>query len=364
MTEKETPLTGVHELLGARMGAFAGYRMPFFYLEGSLKEHQWVRTKAGLFDVSHMGQVYIQGRGAAEYLERLTPSSFRSKAPGRATYTVLTNEEGGIVDDLIVARLDERTFYAVINAGRKIKDIDWLKYHLPEGVSVTNLDSRALIALQGPAAERALIDALGYDVTDLSYMRLVEFGDIFVSRTGYTGEDGFELSIPEEKAEEIWYQLMLHDDVKPAGLVARDTLRLEMGYPLYGHDIDDVTSPVEAGLAWIVSRGNTGFIGAGRVLRELEEGAVRQRVGVRLLGKGVAREGCALLDKQGMRVGTLTSGGFSPELKSSIGMGYVDPQAAKPGTKVFVDIRGAGVEAVVVELPFVRSRTKPPQKAA
>ncbi len=362
---KKTQLYDSHRLLAAKMGHFAGYEMPLNYLEGAIKEHQWTRSKVGMFDVSHMGQVYLQGEGAAAYLEKLTPSAFQSMKPGRARYTVLTNAEGGIIDDLIVSRLDEKTFYLVINANRKVKDLDWIKYHLPSDVKLSLLDSRALIALQGGAAEQILSKIIDVDMSDMAYMRVIEPGDILVSRLGYTGEDGFELSVPGEKAEEYWMWLLAHDDVKPCGLIARDSLRLEMGYPLYGNDIDDVTSPVEAGLDWIISRKSTGFFGADRILRELEEGVVRKRVGIRVEGQGIARAGTVIRTSEGLRVGSVTSGGYSPTLKVSIGQGYVDPDMAVPGKQVSVEIREKDIPSVICEMPFITPKTKSmKQKAA
>ncbi len=360
---KTTALHEAHQALGAKMGAFEGYDMPFFYGEGVIREHEWVRNHAGLFDVSHMGQIVIEGPGAAAFLERITPSAFQSKKPGRAQYTVLTNEEGGIIDDLIVTRLSEDQFYAVINAGCKDKDIAWIRQSLPDNLTFTDLEDRAMIALQGPQAEDVLRDTLNIDTSTLPYMWIMENqtageADLFVSRLGYTGEDGFELSVPADKAQEIWGKLMSHDEVKPIGLAARDSLRLEMGYSLYGHDIDESTSPVEANLAWIIGKNNTGFIGAERILRERKEGPVRRRVGVKLLGKGVARGGAEIRNVDDQKVGELTSGGFSPTLKESIGQGYVESSLANIGEKVFVTVRGRNIEAEISAMPFILPKTK------
>lgn len=366
---KTTPLHEAHKTMNAKMGEFAGYDMPLYYDAGVIAEHEWVRTQAGLFDVSHMGQVVIEGPGAAEYFERLTPSSFGKKKPGRAQYTVLTNEGGGIIDDLIVTRLSEDKFFAVINAGCKDKDIAWMKQNLPGNLALEYYEDRALIALQGPGAKKVLCDTMQCDVSDLPYMHLMEAEallgtKIFVSRLGYTGEDGFELSVPARKAQDAWEALINHPEVKPIGLAARDSLRLEMGYPLYGHDIDAETSPVEADLSWVIGKDNEDFIGAERVLKERAEGPQRKRIGVKLLEKGIAREGAEIRDAEDRKVGQLTSGGFSPVLQGGIGQGYIESALANVGEKVFVNVRGRNIAAEVEAMPFVPAKTKSMKKQA
>ena len=366
---RTTPLHAAHGMLGARMGEFAGYDMPLFYKDGVIKEHEWVRRHCGIFDVSHMGQLVIEGPGAAEFLESITPSSFRNKKPGRAQYTVLTNAEGGIVDDLIVTRLSDKEFFVVINAGCKDKDIAWIKKHLPLNLSMHVMKDHALIAVQGPWSERVLHEVLEFESGDLPYMHLVRgqtrYGTpIFISRLGYTGEDGFEISVPNTEAAELWDSLLQHSEVRPIGLAARDSLRLEMGYPLYGHDIDDTTSPVEADIAWIIGKDNTQFTGHHRVLKEMKDGPARKRVGIRLLDQGVAREGAEIRDQADKKIGVLTSGGFSPSLKQSIGMGYVETTQATPGTKIFVNVRGRNIAAEITALPFMAAKTKSMKKAA
>ena len=340
--------------------------MPIQYPEGVMAEHNWTRENAGLFDVSHMGQITLEGEGVTEFLQLLTPSTFSSK-PNIAKYTVLMNEDGGIIDDLIVTRLSDNKFFAVINAGCKDKDIAWIKGNLPSGIVMTHLEARALIAIQGPKAEQALKEALDIDASDLNYMRYMEHKDFFISRLGYTGEDGFEISVPEARAEAIWHKLLSHKDVKPVGLAARDSLRLEMGYPLYGHDIDATTSPVEADLTWVMGkRSNVTFIGHERVLQELEKGAERQRVGIQITGRGVAREGAEIYAEDGVTlIGSLTSGGFAPTLQAAIGQGYVSPKYANPGEPVLVRVRGRDIEAEIAAMPFVQPSTKKtPSKAA
>jgi len=359
---KTTPLHAAHAALKAKTGPFAGYEMPLYYPEGVMKEHEWTRAHAGLFDVSHMGQVILEGPGAAQFWERVTPSAFTKTKIGRAKYTVLTNEAGGILDDLIVTRLDDEKFYVVLNAGRKDEDLKWIKSHLPPSLSLIYEEDKALIALQGQAAVKVMFDEFGVDLKDMEYMtgRYVDLHGVkgFVSRLGYTGEDGFELSVPGSGAAKIWDGLLTHDDVKPIGLAARDSLRLEMGYCLYGHDIDETTTPVEAGLRWVIGKENKDFIGASVVRAQMEDGPARKRVGVRLLDKGVAREGTVLRNEAGDEIGTLTSGGFSPTLKISVGQGYVDAVHAASGTKILADVRGRMIAAEICAMPFMQAKTK------
>ncbi len=360
---KQTPLHSVHAAINAQMAEFAGYDMPIQYKDGVLKEHNWTREQAGLFDVSHMGQITLEGEGVTEFLQKLTPSTF-SATNNIAKYTVLMNEEGGIIDDLIVTRLSENKFFAVINAGCKDKDIAWIKQNLPEGITLTDFDDRALIALQGPKAESALKEALGIDTSDLNYMRYTESGDYFISRLGYTGEDGFEISMPNDQAVDVWNKLVELEAVAPVGLAARDSLRLEMGYPLYGHDIDATTSPVEADISWVMGKKqNTTFIGADRVINEVENGTARKRVGIKLTGRGVAREGAEIFATDGTtQLGVLTSGGFAPTLQAAIGQGYVS--AGNIGDAVIVRVRGRDIEAEIADMPFVKASTKKTIKKA
>ena len=366
---KQTPLHAAHLTLKAQMAEFAGYDMPIQYPDGVMAEHNWTRENAGLFDVSHMGQITLEGEGVVAFLEKLTPSTFSTLKENVAKYSVLMNEEGGMIDDLIVTRLGETKFFAVVNGACKDKDLAWLQKNQPQDVMITHHENRALIALQGPKSENALREALGIKTDDLNYMRYMEHKDFFISRLGYTGEDGFEISLPAERAEALWHKLLAHKDVKPVGLAARDSLRLEMGYPLYGHDIDATTSPVEADSTWIMGqrkneRQNTNFIGAARVIDELKNGASRKRVGIRLTGKGVAREGAEVFDEAGEKqIGVLTSGGFSPTLKTAIGQAYVETSAANAGTKINIRVRGRNIEAEITDMPFVAAKTKKNPKA-
>jgi aminomethyltransferase len=359
---QKTPLYQEHVSAPAKMCPFAGYDMPIQYPTGVIQEHEWTRSQAGAFDVSHMGQAIVSGEKAAEFFSRITPSSFLKTPAGMAKYTVLTNEKGGIVDDLIITRLDEQKFFVVFNAARKDVDIAWMKKNLPQGVTFTELADNALIALQGPCAEEALTKEFpSAELFDLPYMRLKEANwkgaPVFISRLGYTGEDGFEISIPAAKAVEFWRSLLANPLVKPVGLAARDSLRLEMGYPLYGHDLDENTSPIEAGLNWIISKNHSGFIGADAVLKQLTSGISRLRVGVKLLESGIAREG-SLLFANGRQIGTLTSGGFSPSLKAAIGQGYVESKFASIGQPVEVEVRGRKIKAEIAGLSFVPAKTK------
>lgn len=355
---KTTPLHAKHLELKAKMAEFAGYDMPIQYESGVLTEHNWTRENCGLFDVSHMGQIWIEGANAAALWEKLTPSAISKLGAGVAKYTVLTNEQGGIIDDLIVTRLADDKFFAVINAGCKDKDIAWIQMNLPENVTFTHLDDRALIAVQGPKAENVLRESLGIDAANLGYMRYMEFGPCWISRLGYTGEDGFEISMPKDHAPIAWNKLLQHQDVKPVGLAARDSLRLEMGYPLYGHDINADTTPLEADLGWVMGKDRTGYIGADKI-RE----PTRRRLGIKLTGKGIAREGAEIFSKNGQKLGDLTSGGFSPTLNEAIGQGYVDIRHAKIGDEVLVRVRGRDIEAVIAPLPFVKPKTKAATKA-
>lgn len=366
---KQTPLNDIHVALDAQMAEFAGYNMPIQYPTGVMVEHNWTRDNCGLFDVSHMGQITLEGDNVDAFLEKLTPSKISALKDNVAKYTVFTNEDGGMIDDLIVTRLSDNKFFAVINAGCKDKDIEWIKSHLPDNITLTHFEERALIAIQGPKTENVVRSVLGLDLSTQGYMRYSEadsdYGLLFISRLGYTGEDGFELSVPHERAAALWDALAAHTDVKPVGLAARDSLRLEMGYPLYGHDIDATTSPIEADIAWIMGKmTNTGFIGAERVMNEAQNGASRKRVGIKITGRGVAREGAEIYSKEGAKIGELTSGGFSPTLQAAIGQGYIDTEFAQDGTEVIVRVRSREIEAVIAPMPFVKARTKQANKKA
>lgn len=365
---KKTPLYQEHINLQAKMAPFAGYDMPIQYPQGVIKEHEWTRASAGLFDVSHMGQALVQGEKAAEFFSRLTPSSFLKTPHSMAKYTVLTNEKGGIIDDLIITRMGDNKFFVVFNAGRKEVDIDWMKKNLPAGVSFEELSGHALVALQGPKAESALMKEIpGADLGNLGYMRMMEASwkgtPVFISRLGYTGEDGFEISVPAGKAGAFWNALLSNPDVQPVGLAARDSLRLEMGYPLYGHDLNENITPVEAAIGWVISKDHKEFIGAENVLAQLASGSGIKRIGVKLEGSGIAREGAEIYAGS-EKIGHLTSGGFSPSLKCAIGQGYVKSAFAKEGQKVEVEVRGKRIPASLCSFVFMQAKTKKPLKKA
>lgn len=358
---KQTPLHAAHLNLKAQMAEFAGYDMPIQYKDGVMFEHNWTREHAGIFDVSHMGQITIEGETACDFLEKLTPSTFSNLKENVAKYTVLMNENGGMIDDLIVTKLSDTKFFIVVNGACKDKDIKWMQQHLPQGVMMIHYENRALIALQGPESESVLREALNIETSDLYYMRFMNYKDLFISRLGYTGEDGFEISLPAERADAVWHKLLAHKQVKTIGLAARDSLRLDMGYPLYGHDIDDRTSPVEADSTWIMgkNRENKTFIGSKRVLDELENRAPRKRVGIKITGRGIAREGAEVFDATGTKqIGVLTSGGFSPTLKFAIGQAYIKTDHATQGSPVIVRVRGRDIEAEITNMPFLKAKTK------
>ena len=368
---KHTPLYDAHLAAGGKMVEFAGYAMAVQYGMGLAKEHLWVRENAGLFDVSHMGQAVLEGEGAAEFLSFITPSPFLLTPNGNAKYTVLPNANGGIIDDLIVTRISETKFSLVFNGSRKQVDMNWVTSHLPDGLTLTLHDDRALLALQGPKAEKILSQLVSSSIADQDYMsyREAELKDgtpVQIFRLGYTGEDGFEISIHEDKATAFWNSLVAFDEVEPAGLGARDTLRLEMGYPLYGNDLNEETSPVEADISWIVSKKNNEFMGAKRIINERANGTKVKRVGIKLTERGVARGDTPIVNAAGESLGTLTSGGFSPTLNEAIGQGYVKSEFTELGTKLFVEVRGKKIAAEVTGLTFVKAKTKTkkPKQAA
>ncbi len=360
-----TPLYARHIALGGRMVDFAGYALPVNYGKGVLAEHLFTREKAGLFDVSHMGQAILSGPDAARRLESLVPGDIQALASGRIRYTQFTNDAGGILDDLMVTRLAANAagekLFLVVNAACKQADFAHLRAKLPD-LRLEVLEDHALIALQGPAAAAALerhvpgVSGLGFMAQNFFSWR---GGEIGVSRSGYTGEDGFEISLAPEAARSLADQLLLENDVEPIGLGARDSLRLEAGLCLYGHDIDTTTSPIEAGLVWSISkrrREQGGFPGAARLQKELAEGLTRQRVGLAPDGKAPAREGAEITDAEGAVIGKVTSGGFAPSLGRPVAMGYVPPEFAHEGTSVNLIVRGKALPARVVPLPFVPTR--------
>ena len=354
------PLDGWHRACGARMVEFAGYSMPIQY-EGIIAEHRWTRSSAGLFDVSHMGQLIVAGADAEKGLEGLLPADLAVLKEGRLRYSLLLNDEGGIVDDLMATRRGDH-FYVVVNGATKEGDIAYLEERLPRGVVLDHMKEQALLALQGPKAVDALA-RLAPGVEQLGFMTGGSFtldgGAVWISRSGYTGEDGFEISIPASRGTAVAELLAAQAEVKPIGLGARDSLRLEAGLPLYGHDLDADTTPVEADLGFAISkrrRAEGGFAGWPRILREIEEGPVRRRVGLTVEGRQPVREGAAVVDSDGDEVGKVTSGGFSPMLEAPIAMAYVPAASAEPGSEIRLVQRGKVFQAKVAPMPFVPHR--------
>ncbi|MBY6241858.1 glycine cleavage system aminomethyltransferase GcvT [Methylosinus sp. Sm6] len=358
-----TPLDALHRRLGARMAPFAGYSLPLHYPSGVIAEHLHTREKASLFDVSHMGQALLTGRGAARLLETLVPADLESLTPGRTRYTQLLAEDGGILDDLMATRLPgrEERLLLVVNAAAKEQDFALLGQELPQ-LSLTVLAGRALLALQGPRAASVLSRILP-GVEEAPFMGWVateyDGASAFVSRSGYTGEDGFEISIPGHLATGLFERLLAHEDVAPAGLAARDSLRLEAGLCLYGHDIDATTDPVEAGLLWSIGkrrREEGGFPGFARIRAAIDNGPARRRVGLLPQSKAPLRDGAILTAPDGRVVGGVTSGGYSPCLSRPIAMGYAESAFAAPGVRLASELRGKPVEVEVAALPFVPHR--------
>ena len=358
----ETPLAGLHRRLGGRMVPFAGYAMPVHYPAGIMAEHLACRAGAALFDVSHMGQAELRGEGAAAALEALTPADVRGLKPGRQRYALLTTMAGGIFDDLMVANLGDRLFL-VVNAARKEEDFALVEAALPAGVTLRRLPDRALLAFQGPAAAAA-IAPLAPDLAALPFMGVAEARvvgvPVLASRSGYTGEDGFEISAPADEAERLAEALLALPGAAPAGLGARDSLRLEAGLCLYGHDIDETTSPVEAALTWTIGkrrRTEWNFPGAERVRAELSEGPPRLRVGLKPEGRQPARAHTPIhAPEGGAALGEVTSGGFGPSLGGPMAMGYVARSHAADGTSLELMVRGRALPARVVPLPFAPHR--------
>jgi len=358
---KTTPLNAAHRALGARMVGFGGYDMPVQY-EGVLAEHRWTREHAGLFDVSHMGQAKITGEDAVAQFERFVPGDYQALKAGKQKYSLLLNEQGGVLDDLMAGKPDHDGLYVVVNAGNKDADFAFLNQHLSGDAKLTVLDDRALLAIQGPEAAEVMA-AHEPVLADMGFMdcaRLMLFGvDCFVSRSGYTGEDGYEISVPNADAERVWNDILKDARVKPIGLGARDSLRLEAGLPLHGHDIDTGTTPVEAALTFALSRSRkerADFNGAATINDQLAGGTDRVRVGLHVKEGAPAREGAEIADADGTVIGTVTSGGPSPTLGRNIAMGYVPPSHAELGTALKVVVRGRPAAAEVVAMPFVAQR--------
>lgn len=369
---KRTPLHPLHVELGARMVGFAGYDMPVQFPEGIMAEHSQTRSSAGLFDVSHMGQVILSGASFADIaaaFENIVPMDVAGLGEGRQRYGLFLNEDGGVLDDLMFANRGDH-LYVVVNAACKEADIARMKAALEPGITVTEVTDRGLLALQGPEAQ-AVLESLNASVIDMAFMDvatvMLDGVECWVSRSGYTGEDGYEISVPNRHAEALARVLLSHDAVAPIGLGARDSLRLEAGLCLYGHDIDETTLPAEAGLTWAIQKTRRadgaragGFPGADAVLAQIAAGPARKRVGLRPEGRAPMREGVALfaLSEGGEQVGTITSGGFGPTIGGPVAMGYLPTELAAPDTTVFGELRGKRLPLKVTKLPFVAANFK------
>jgi len=361
-----TPLYDLHLELGAKMVPFAGYAMPVQYPLGVLKEHLHTRAQAGLFDVSHMGQVKLIGKGAAAALERLVPVDIIDLPAGQQRYALFTDENGGILDDLMVSNFGDDVLYVVVNAACKEQDIAHLRRHLSAHCDVVELADRALLALQGPAAATVLA-RLAPAAAELTFMQnaQLELAGIacYVSRSGYTGEDGYEISVPAADASALARRLLAEAEVEAIGLGARDSLRLEAGLCLYGHDIDTGTTPIEGSLLWALSKNRRpggeragGYPGADVVARQLADGVAKKRVGFIVKDKVPVREGAEITDENGTVIGQVTSGGFGPSFAGPVGMGYIATEHAAVGTPLFATVRGKPVAIEVAKTPFVPQR--------
>jgi aminomethyltransferase len=364
MELKRTALTHIHEQLGAKMVPFAGYLMPVRY-SSDMEEHKTVREGVGVFDVSHMGEFMVSGPGAESLIQLVTSNDVSRLVDGQAQYSCLPNEEGGIVDDLIVYRFHAEKYMLVVNASNIEKDWNWIQKYAEgrEGVNMENIsDQISLFAVQGPKATEVLQQLTD---TDLSGIKFYHFSqgtfagvdDVIISGTGYTGAGGFELYVPNAVAEEVWRKIFEAGapyGIKPIGLGARDTLRLEMGFCLYGNDIDETTSPLEARLGWITKL-NTGFVNADNLKKQKEAGISRQLSGFKMIDKGIPRQGYEIVDAEGNPIGHVTSGSMSPSLGYGIGMGYLDKAYTAPGTDIYVAVRNRRLKAEVVKMPFYQA---------
>ncbi|MBU6474499.1 MAG: glycine cleavage system aminomethyltransferase GcvT [Alphaproteobacteria bacterium] len=362
----KTPLWELHKALGGKMVPFAGYDMPVQYDGmGVLKEHLHTRRRAGLFDVSHMGQALLTAKeDPALALEKIVPGSMTGLEPEKQRYTLLLNDKGGILDDLMVTRWDDKTLFLVVNAACKEKDFNYIRKTIGKDVKLDYLADRALLALQGPEAEKVLARLFPL-VAAMKFMTttkvVYEGAELFISRSGYTGEDGFEISVPAAMAERFAKQLLEHEEVKMIGLGARDSLRLEAGLCLYGHELDETVTPVEANLKWVIQkrrREEGGFCGADRILAQLKDGTQRLRVGIRPEGKAPVREGTEILSPEGQVIGMITSGGFGPSVDHPVAMGYVESAYAAEGTQLQAMLRGTARPCAVAALPFIAPNYK------
>lgn len=362
----KTPLWALHKEMGGKMVGFAGYAMPVQYDGmGVLKEHLQVRSAAGLFDVSHMGQALLTAAAdPASALEKIVPSDIIGLEPGKTRYTVLLNDDGGIIDDLMVTRWDDKTLFLIVNAACRDKDFAYIRKKIGNQVKLQYLADRALLALQGPKAESVLsrIIPLAAGMKFMTTTKVKHEGrELYLSRSGYSGEDGYEISLPASFAEAFARELLSRDEVRLIGLGARDSLRLEAGLCLYGHELDEQTTPVEANLKWVIQkrrREEGGFCGAEKILAQMKNGAPRLRVGIRPEGRAPLREGTELLSAEGRKIGVITSGGFGPSVAGPVAMGYVATMYSAAGAKLQAMLRGTARPCEVAALPFVKNNYK------
>ncbi|TCC93261.1 glycine cleavage system aminomethyltransferase GcvT [Pedobacter frigiditerrae] len=358
---KNTALTEKHISLGAKMVPFAGYNMPVQY-EGINVEHATVRNAVGVFDVSHMGEFILKGENALDLIQRVTSNDASKLIDGKVQYSCLPNKDGGIVDDLLIYRIDEKSYILVVNASNIEKDWNWIQQFNTENVEMHNIsDQTSLLAVQGPKAADALQSLTDIDLASMEYYTFKKgtfagVDNVVVSATGYTGAGGFEIYFDNEHADKIWDAIFTAGaeyGIKPIGLAARDTLRLEMGFCLYGNDIDDTTSPIEAGLGWI-TKFTKPFTNAEALQAQKEAGVTRKLVGFEMIDRGIPRHDYPIVDAEGNVIGKVTSGTQSPSLQKAIGMGYVTKELAKEGTEIFIDIRNSKIKAKVVKFPFYK----------
>ncbi|TCD03538.1 glycine cleavage system aminomethyltransferase GcvT [Pedobacter psychroterrae] len=358
---KNTALTEKHISLGAKMVPFAGYNMPVQY-EGINAEHAVVRNGVGVFDVSHMGEFMLKGENALDLIQRVTSNDASKLYDGKVQYSCLPNEEGGIIDDLLVYRIDEKTYMLVVNASNIEKDWNWIQKYNDKDVEMHNISDRtSLLAIQGPRAADALQSLTDVDLGSMEYYNFVKgtfagVGNVVISATGYTGAGGFEIYFENEHADKIWdaiFEAGAAFNIKPIGLGARDTLRLDMGFCLYGNDIDDTTSPIEAGLGWI-TKFTKKFTNSEALLEQKEQGVKKKLIGFEMIDRGIPRHDYEITDSEGRNIGKVTSGTQSPSLQKAIGMGYIEKGMDKEGTEIFINIRNNKIRAKVVKFPFFK----------
>ena len=364
-TLKRTSLYEAHKALGARLIDFAGFEMPVRY-SGVLEEHMAVREHAGMFDVSHMGEILVSGPDARDFLQRVITNDLARIDTGQALYTVMCQDDGGIIDDLLVYQLSSTDYMLVVNAANREKDLDWLQTHAFGNVECVDLsDTTALIAIQGPRSRNILEKATSLSFQELGSFHFQQFGDaafsgardVLISATGYTGEKGFEIYLESEGAEAVWNLLLATGEemgLKPAGLSARDTLRMEAGFCLYGNDITESTTPLEAGLGWVTTLSKESFIGKEALVAQKEKGVSRRLVGFVMEDRGIPRRGFPILSENGEAIGAVTSGSQSPVRKNGIGLGYVtnDTHYTSPGNSIWIDIRGKSLQATIKKPPL------------